>query len=80
MIRAIRQSVVVQPGGRIEVTAPELKAGTQAEVIVLEQGPARADEGPLVPLASLVGSCKGMFATPEEADEFLQRERDAWDL
>jgi len=30
------------------------------------------------PLASLIGSCKGMFASPEEADEFLSRERDAW--
>jgi tripeptide aminopeptidase len=28
---------------------------------------------------SLIGSCRGMFATPEEADEFLAREREAWD-
>ena len=34
---------------------------------------------PLVPLSSLIGSCKGMFASPEEADAFLSGERDAWD-
>ena len=37
-------------------------------------------ESPTVPLASLVGSCKGMFASPEEADEHISRERDAWDF
>ncbi|MCY3023327.1 MAG: hypothetical protein NTW87_30480 [Planctomycetota bacterium] len=35
MVTALRQVVTIQPGGRIEITAPELRAGTKAEVIVL---------------------------------------------
>lgn len=31
------------------------------------------------PLTSLIGSAPGSFATPEEADQFLRQERDAWD-
>ncbi|MBE9166421.1 AbrB/MazE/SpoVT family DNA-binding domain-containing protein [Pleurocapsales cyanobacterium LEGE 06147] len=35
MIQAIRQRVRIQAGGRIEVVAPELHEGMEAEVIVL---------------------------------------------
>lgn len=28
---------------------------------------------------ALIGSGKGAFATPEEADQFLREERDAWE-
>ena len=37
MIHAIRQDVVVLPGGRIEIVSPELTPGAHAEVIVLEK-------------------------------------------
>jgi hypothetical protein len=32
-----------------------------------------------MPLTSLIGSAPGTFATPEEADQFIRQERDAWD-
>jgi len=35
MTLAIRQTVIVQPDGRIEIRSPQLKPGVQAEVIVL---------------------------------------------
>jgi len=35
MVAAIRQTVTVGPGGRVEVQAPELTEGSRAEVIVL---------------------------------------------
>jgi hypothetical protein len=31
------------------------------------------------PLTSIIGTGKGSFATPEEADRFIREERDAWD-
>jgi antitoxin component of MazEF toxin-antitoxin module len=31
------------------------------------------------PLASIIGTAQGSFATPEEADQFIRQERDAWD-
>jgi hypothetical protein len=77
MTQAIRQQVVVGRGGKIEFRAPQLKEGTRAEVVVFEDV---AEDVPLVPLVSLVGSCKGMFSSSDEADEFLRRERDSWGL
>jgi hypothetical protein len=35
MMTAVRQTVTVQPGGRLEIFAPELATGTVTEVIVL---------------------------------------------
>ena len=37
MIHAIRQDVVVLPGGRIEIISSELTPGAHAQVIVLEE-------------------------------------------
>ncbi|HUT34406.1 MAG TPA: hypothetical protein VNE39_13050 [Planctomycetota bacterium] len=34
---------------------------------------------PGVPLASLIGATRGQFASHEEADAYLRRERDAWE-
>ena len=36
----LRQTVIVQEGGLIEVRSPELMAGTRAEILILPQAPA----------------------------------------
>lgn len=41
----------------------------------IEQTANRSSE----PLTSIIGTGKGSFATPEEADRFIREERDAWD-
>jgi hypothetical protein len=74
VLLTIRQKVTVQSGGRIELCAPELTEGTLAEVIVIEE---RAPQS-LRPLSELIGQGQGAYATPEAADAFLRRERDAW--
>lgn len=72
MSLAVKRTVVVQAGGRIELEMPELAPGATAEVIVLyEEQVARPR------LSSFVGSGTGVFATPEEADAFIRGERDA---
>ena len=43
MTQTKRQIVRVKPGGIIEVQAPELAAGTVAEVIVLTEGEGTSD-------------------------------------
>jgi hypothetical protein len=73
MVQAIRQRVTVQSGGRIEIIAPQLKAGSQADVIILGQRPARNRR-----LAELIGQATGAFASPHDVDAFLRQERDAW--
>jgi hypothetical protein len=80
MLLAARQVVTVQVNCQIVLRAPQFQPGTQVEVIVLEQPPATADDlGPPVPLRSLIGSCKGMFKSADEADEFIRKERESWD-
>jgi antitoxin component of MazEF toxin-antitoxin module len=31
------------------------------------------------PLVSFIGAAKGSFATPQEVDQFIRQERDAWE-
>ena len=74
MNQALRQKVVVKPGGIIEICSPELPSGAVADVIIiLETSPKKKQS-----LTSLIGTAKGSFATPKEADDFISRERDAW--
>ena len=75
MLDAIRQKITVQAGGRIELSAPELAEGTQAEVIVIEE----VAPQPVRSLVTLIGQGRGAYTTPEAADAFLRGERDAWD-
>jgi hypothetical protein len=74
MLQAIKRQVIVQPGGRIELTVAELEAGTSAEVVIIvpaaETQPRR--------LTSFLGKGRGAFATPGEADAFLRAEREGW--
>ena len=75
MLHAIRQKVTVQAGGRIELCAPELAEGTQAEVIVIEEPTPHSVRG----LSALLGQGRGAHPTPEAADTFLRQERDTWE-
>jgi hypothetical protein len=35
MVAALKKTVTIQPGGRIEISSPKLRAGAKAEVIVI---------------------------------------------
>jgi len=73
MLSGIRQKVMVQPGGMIQIHASELPEGAIVEVIVLLDPPAGNEGRSLV---SFIGAGQGSFATSQEADEFIRRERD----
>jgi hypothetical protein len=77
MKEAIRAHVIVGEGGRIEIHASQLRPGSSAEVIVLQASPP-SREAP-TPLSSFIGSCEGMFASPQEADDYLRKVRESWD-
>ncbi|MEH1813657.1 MAG: hypothetical protein V7K26_18995 [Nostoc sp.] len=77
MLNGLRQQAIVKPGGVVEISSPELPAGATVEVIVLLESPPKHSEKPLT---SFIGSAKGIFATPEEVDQFIRQERDAWEF
>jgi hypothetical protein len=74
MNQALRQKAVVKPGGIIEINSPELLPGTTVDVIVIVENLPQKRRS----LRSMIGTGTGIFATPEEADEFISRERDSW--
>jgi len=74
MVHAVRQHVTVQPDGIIQIHVPEFKAGTIAEVIVLESSEHIGKRA----IASFIGKGQGCFATAQEADAFIRNERLSW--
>ena len=68
----------VLPGERIEVPAPGLTVGEEVEVTVVRTGAAGPAEHAIDIIDALPGS--RLFKTPQEADEYLKKERDSWDL
>ena len=74
MKQILRKTVIIQPGGHIEICSDELPAGVEAEVIVIVRGEERPPS-----YASLFGSGRGSYTTPQEADAFIRQERDSWE-
>ena len=71
----IRQKLVVDRAGILEIQSDELVPGKIANVIVFLE----PSDPPVRPLCELIGRGRGLFASPRDADEFIQKERDAWD-
>jgi hypothetical protein len=74
MVAPIKQLVTVKQQGVLEVRSPQLQPGMQAEVTVVVQGAMGSRS-----LRSFSGAARGIFKDPAEVDEFVRRERDAWD-
>lgn len=78
MESAVRVKTAVLPGGRIEITDPELRPGDEVEVIVLAQAPAPTRRRPL---ADILAEAPGgrLFRSADEVDAYLREERESWD-
>jgi hypothetical protein len=66
----------VLPGNRVEISAPELAVGQTVEVTVSPSAGGSIEHAIDI-LDSL--PAQRLFKTPQEADEYLQRERDSWE-
>jgi hypothetical protein len=80
MVAAVRQMVKVEANGRIEILAPELRAGTLAEVIVLLPSEVSTDT-PGDRIAALSRLRKSIGLSIQGADDWVRDvrgERDAW--
>lgn len=80
MVAAVRQIVKVESDGRLEIIAPELRAGTVTEVIVLlPSDPTFATPAERVAALARLRDSIGM--TAEAADDWaheVRAERDVW--
>ena len=77
MRHALHKETTVKPGGRVEVTDPELQDGVTVDVFVLPRDRVQKRRSAL----EILGEAPGhrLFKTAEEADEYLREERAAWD-
>lgn len=78
MQTALRMETTVLPGHRLEISAPELPEGVKVEVIVVlpESSPPRRS---MLEFLATLPPGPLLFKTPEEADRYLQEERDSWE-
>lgn len=84
MSAIIHREAVVGPGGKIEISAPELRPGQRVS-ITIEPEPAESaatypPEGK-IPMIDLMDEDPGqqLFKTADEVDEYLRQERESWD-
>jgi hypothetical protein len=77
MTAAVRQTVIVQPGGVVHLASPELQEGTEAEVIVLVP----ASPQPQRRLAAFRALQQSLALTPDVAEQWIREaaaEREAF--
>jgi hypothetical protein len=78
MLGALHRKITVLPGGKIEVTDQALPSGELVDVIILlPESSVTPRRSALDILAEAPG--QRLFKTAEEVDDYLQKERDAWD-
>jgi hypothetical protein len=78
MSNAIHIQTTILPGGKIEVSAPELPPGKRANVFVVVE-----DEEPQEkrPVREILANLSGhrLFQSAEEVDAYIRGERDSWE-
>ena len=78
MTTEIRVKTTVLPGGRIEISMPELIPGQHATVVVTIEDNGQVGQHHVIDiLATLPGH--RLFQNAEEADTYMHEERDSWD-
>ena len=78
MRSALHVQTTILPGHKIEISAPNLPEGEAVEVfIVLPESSSSERHSALALLEELPGQC--LFKTSEEADRYLQEERNSWE-
>ena len=78
MATELRVETVVLPGGKIEISAPELMAGKRATVVVTVEDTEPGEQHHVIDLLTALPGHR-LFHNAEEVDAYLGQERDAWE-
>ena len=78
MAKAVKVKTTVQPGHRVEFTAPELADGSEVEIIALVAEPAAA-RASMLELRKTFPPRRLTDEEWAERDREFQAERDAWE-
>ena len=77
MMTELTITTTVLPGGKIEVSAPELVPGEQVTIIVKIEEPEKMTITERLARANYKGG--RLFKTAEEVDAYIREERDSWE-
>ncbi len=79
METALRLETKILPGHRLEIRAPELPEGAQVEVIVLWPKKTVSPRRSMLEFLATLPPGPLLFPTPEDANRYLQEERQSWE-
>ncbi len=75
MLKTIETTIL--PGGRIEISSPELVPGQKAKVLVMIESESRQKRSAIDILSEAPGH--RAFKSAEEVDAYIREERDSWE-
>ena len=76
MQKALHVRTTVLPGGKVEVSSPELEAGQSVDVVVT-----RSSSTERRSVVDILAEAPGhrLFKTGKEVDDYIKEERASWD-
>lgn len=74
----VRVKTVVLPGGKIEISDPELVVGEEVTVVVTSESKKPVEQRHVIDILESLPKHR-IFKTAEEVDAYIREERDAWD-
>ena len=74
----VRMKTKVLPGGKIEISAPELIAGQEATIVVTVEDTMLNGHSHVIDLLKNVAGHQ-LFSGAEEIDTYIREERESWD-
>ncbi len=78
MSTEVRVKTVVLPGGRIEITTPELIPGRRATVVITIEDNETMEQSHVIDiLKTLTG--RRLYQSAEEVNAYIREERDVWE-
>jgi hypothetical protein len=79
MQSALRLETTILPGHRLEITAPELPEGARVEVIIVLPEPSPSPRRSMLDFLATLPPGPLLFQTAQEANRYVQEERDSWE-
>lgn len=78
MATEVRVKTIVLPGGKIEISTPELIAGQHATVVVMIEDNELVEQRHVIDILQALPGHR-LFQSAEEVDAYMHEERNSWE-
>jgi hypothetical protein len=78
MATEVRVKTIILPGGKIEISTPELIPGKHATVVVTIEDNEPAQQPHVIDILTALPGHQ-LFQSAEEVDAYMHEERDSWE-